>query len=123
MADPQLKVVEQTAIAAARITRAKTRSLRSKIDKCKDTNRLYGLKNLTEEFMEWDIQRHQLREQLRFCNLTRAMLSGKDYLTVEQKTYNPVDSWELWSFIQDFTWSRPTHTQVQGWLGYESKDM
>ena len=118
----ELKVLEQEAIAAARFIRAKHRSLRSKIDKKLNTNKLNGLDKLNKEFTLYDHDRHTMRKELRLMNLARAYLSGKDYLTVENWCHTQVNSWDLWCLTHDYsTTTKPTFEDIEEWLGYEDK--
>lgn len=109
----ELKVMEQQAAEAARLSRRMSRSLRSRIDTKSNTNRLRGLDNLLSEWRIWNDQRGFLRKELRLMHLARAYLSGKKYLEVENKTWNPVDEWEVWNIIDQPSVSRE---DVARWL-------
>ena len=112
----ELKVMERQAVEAARLARRMSRSLRSRIDTKSNTNRLKGLDNLTAEWTVWDRDRRYLRKELRLMHLTRAYLSGKTYLSTEHKTFTPVDEWELWCSISDWSTPKVSREDVNRWL-------
>lgn len=112
----ELKVYEKIAADSSRYTKQQARSIRSRVDKKANTNRLKGLDYLTDVFLVWDRERHLIRNELRSINLARAYISGKKYDAIEQHTYTPPNVDSIASIIRDCYDTNISNTMVERWV-------
>lgn len=112
----ELKVYEKIAADSSRFTKQNTRSIRSRIGKKSNTNRLKGLDYQTDVFLIWDRERHLIRNELRSIHLARAYISGKKYGAIEQHCYTLPDVETVASIIRDCYDTNISNTMVERWM-------